>query len=182
MADLSLDTARLRLAPWRAEDSEPLRAVLDTPAVTRWLGGMAGPERWAAFAYQFARGGAFPTFVLRLQAVAEPIGIIGLNRVRAAAGPRLEGQTEIFWRLAEHAWGRGLAREAAEAALNYGFAAPERATIVAFTVPQNHASWGLMQRLGFTRWRDADFDHPEVADPAIVRHIVYRIDRGDWQA
>ncbi len=174
-----LETARLTLSPLRLEDSEPLRAALDTPAVTRWLGGVAGPEKWAAFVERHAA--PLPTFTLRTHGEPEPIGLIGLNRVRAAAGPLLEGGTEIFWRLAESAWGRGLAREAADAVINHAFGELALGEVVAFTVPQNHASWGLMQRLGFRRWREADFDHPEVADPAIVRHIVYRIERGEWR-
>ena len=50
--------------------------------------------------------------------------------------------------------------------------------VTAITVAANTASWGLMERLGMTRYPDEDFDHPAVPDGSpLKRHILYRIDR-----
>jgi RimJ/RimL family protein N-acetyltransferase len=74
----------------------------------------------------------------------------------------------------------GYAREAAEAALTIAFthlAAPE---VVAITVRQNHASWGLMQRLGMHRSRHRDFVDHRMPAAMAANSIVYAITKGDW--
>ncbi len=50
--------------------------------------------------------------------------------------------------------------------------------IMAITTPANHASWGLMQRLGMVRRADLDFDHPLLApDDLLCAHITYVAER-----
>ena len=90
----------------------------------------------------------------------------------------IAGQPEIGWRLASAHWGKGYAREAAEAALAWMWINTAAPLVAAITVPANTRSWGLMERLGMTRYPDDDFDHPALAegDP-LRRHIVYRIHR-----
>ena len=51
--------------------------------------------------------------------------------------------------------------------------------VVALTVQENTASWGLMERLGMIRRPDLDYDGPHWADG---RAIVYRIERDQWKA
>ncbi|MEO7815079.1 MAG: GNAT family protein, partial [Sphingomicrobium sp.] len=58
------------------------------------------------------------------------------------------------------------------------FAAPH---VVALTVIENAASWGLMERLGMTRRADMDFDDPRYG-PELNPTIVWRIDAADWPA
>jgi len=89
---------------------------------------------------------------------------------------------EIGWRLAAAHWGRGYASEAAAAALDHGFGALGLAEIVAFTLPRNHRSRAVMQRLGMRRSAADDFDHPGVpAGHPMVRHVLYRIDAATWR-
>jgi RimJ/RimL family protein N-acetyltransferase len=80
--------------------------------------------------------------------------------------------------LRREAWGQGYAREAAEASLAWGWATLDIPRITAITVPANHRSWNLMERLGMTRDPAADFDHPAVPDGSpLKQHILYRIVR-----
>jgi len=51
--------------------------------------------------------------------------------------------------------------------------------VLALTVADNRASWGLMERLGMSRRPDLDFDNTDF-DPENGRVIVYAIDRAAW--
>jgi RimJ/RimL family protein N-acetyltransferase len=84
---------------------------------------------------------------------------------------------EIGWRLARAHWGRGYAQEAAAAALDHGFGVLGLDEIVSFTVPANHRSRAVMERLGMRRSAADDFDHPRVPPGhPLRRHVLYRID------
>ena len=95
------------------------------------------------------------------------VGMIGgarLLRPMPFPGGERPGETvEIGWRLAPAYWGRGLAREAAETALDFAFERLRLPEVVAFTTPPNRRSWGLMERLGMRRDPAEDFDHPLLA-------------------
>lgn len=181
MAETMLETARLRLRTWDSGDVAPFMAALNTPQVMQWLGGVGQAELYERLyarmtACQVAHGHCF--WLVERQSDGQLIGFCGLY-VTDRPGSPVDGRTEIGWRLRQDAWGQGYAREAAEACLTHGFSTIGMAQILAYTVKQNAASWGLMQRLGMVRARE--FDHrldgygDDVAD-----QIVYRIDRGDW--
>lgn len=105
------------------------------------------------------------------------LGFCGLRR-GGHPGTPVPDELEIGWRLARHAWGQGYAREAAAACLDWGWANRSAARIAAWTVPANHASWGLMLRLGMVHRPELDFDHPQFAPGhPLCRHLVYTIDR-----
>ena len=81
--------------------------------------------------------------------------------------------TEVGWRLAHSAWGKGYATEAARAALAFGFDALGLAEIVSFTAVSNKRSAAVMERLGMRR--DGEFDHPGMAQGSLLRrHVLYR--------
>lgn len=82
---------------------------------------------------------------------------------------------EIGWRLARAHWGRGYAREAAEACLRAGFdlGLPE---IVSLTATTNLRSQHVMEAIGMTRDHAADFDHPSLTPGhPLRRHVLYRV-------
>ena len=81
---------------------------------------------------------------------------------------------EIGWRLAAPYWGRGYATEAARVAVAFGFTRAGLQEIVSFTVPANHRSIAVMERLGMRY--DGEFEHPKLApgDP-LRRHVLYRL-------
>ncbi len=181
MAETIAETARLRLRTWDDADVAPFMAALNTPAVMRWLGGVQDDAAFRVTydritACQATHGHSF-WIVERLSDTAL-LGFCGLKRVNIPGAP-MPGDFEIGWRLAADAQGHGYAREAAEASLTLAFnrfAAPH---VVALTIRQNTASWGLMQRLGMTRARDLDFTDNRYG-PDVAAIITYKIDRRDW--
>ena len=83
--------------------------------------------------------------------------------------------TEIGWRFRREFWGRSLAYRAALEALRYGFESLQLEEIVSFTAATNVRSWRLMERLGFSRDANEDFDHSAIAEGhTLRRHVLYR--------
>jgi RimJ/RimL family protein N-acetyltransferase len=175
------ETARLVLRDWREEDWDIFWQVTNTPAVMRWLGGVADAAARAAArarleSYQAEEGHTF--WVVERKQDAALLGFCGLKRSNQAGGP--QGMMEIGWRLREDAWGQGYAREAASASLALAFERFAVDEVIALTVENNRASWGLILRLGMQRRADLDFDSPDF-DPENPRIIAYAITREQWQ-
>ena len=175
-----IDTERLILRPWRDADRDAFAAMSRDPDVMKHLGGVIDRAESDAvvdrlMACQEREGQCFWAVERRDDGVL--LGFCGLRR-GGHAGTPVPDELEIGWRLARHAWGRGYAREAAEAAIGWGWAHRRDARITAWTVPANSASWGLMRRLGMEHRPALDFDHPSFpAGHPLSRHLVYTIDR-----
>ena len=56
---------------------------------------------------------------------------------------------ELGYSLAKAYWGKGIATEAARAATRFGFENAKLERIVAVVVPDNEASWRVLERIGF---------------------------------
>ena len=173
----SLQTARLRLRPWRDGDLEAFAALNADPEVMRHFPApMARPEsdRLAARirAHMAERG--FGSWAVEVPGVAGFIGFTGLSVPSFTTG--FTPCVEVGWRLARAHWGQGYATEAARAAVDFGFGALGLEEIVSFTVPENRRSRAVMERLGMTRDPSEDFEHPilPVGDP-LRRHVLYRL-------
>ena len=177
-----IETARLVLRDWRAEDSEPFIRHLNNPAVMRWLGGVRTPEQQALtvrdrfMRWQEERG--FTFWVAERKSDAELLGFCGL-KIADDEGSPVYGAIEIGWRLREDAWGQGYAREAAAASLDFAFGKLEAERVVALTVEGNAPSRGLMIRLGMTRRPELDYVGADWADGPV---IVYDIKREEWRS
>ena len=175
-----IETPRLRLRDWREEDIEPFIRHLNTEPVMRWLGGVKPPQehrdsiRSRLMRWQEERG--FTFWVVERKADDALLGFCGL-KLASDSGSPVEGQLEIGWRLREDAWRQGYAREAAAASLDFAFERLEAPHVVALTVAENAASWGLMERLGMTRRPDLDYEGPDWAPGPV---IVDRIERERW--
>ncbi len=188
MADFRLETERLILREFTSEgDWEAFFRVTNTPAVMEWLGGLlddAGLAMQRARVEQCAAAHGHCFWLMQRKPdgghlAGEVLGFCGLKRADAP-GSTATGEMEIGWRLREDAWGKGYAREAAEASLQAGFADFGAAQIIAITVVDNRPSWGLMIRLGMRR--RADLDYADVRyDPPWRDHIVYSISRDEWE-
>lgn len=174
-----IETQRLVLRGWRSSDVEPFYAMGQDPEVMTylgpsydWDGAVAAADRQNALLAE--HGHCF--WALESKIDGAFLGFCGTKP--GPDGTPIAGQAEIGWRLARSYWGHGYAREAAEAALAWTWVNTVAPLVAAITVPANRNSWGLMERLGMTRFPADDFDHPALAegDP-LRRHLVYRIQR-----
>lgn len=170
-------TERLWLRRWLPEDRGPFAALNADPRVMEHFPSVLTREESDALIGRvedhFAERG-FGFWALEVPGVTPFAGFVGLGV------PRFETSftpcVEIAWRLAAEHWGRGYAPEAARAALAFGFAELGLAEIVSFTVPANHRSRRVMEKIGMTRDLDGDFDHPALPEGhPLRRHVLYRI-------
>ncbi len=181
MAEVIVETPRLLLRTWNDSDIAPFKRHLNTPTVMHWLGGVQDDATFDAAVgrirtCQATHGHCF--WIVERREDNAVLGFCGLKRVNSDNAPN-PNDFEIGWRLREDAWGKGYAREAAEATLNAAFTRFDAPHVVALTVRGNAASWGLMQRLGMTRARDLDFTGG-FAGPGEEQVIVYKIERREW--
>jgi RimJ/RimL family protein N-acetyltransferase len=181
MGDFRHETDRLILRDWREADWPAFFRVTNTPAVMRWLGGVADEAGRAALrarieAYRADHGHTFWAVERRKDGAL--LGFCGLKRSNQAGGP--QGMMEVGWRLREDAWGQGYAREAAAASLDIAFDRFGADEVIALTVQNNTASWGLMLRLGMERRAELDFDNADF-DPENPRIIAHAIARENWR-
>ncbi|GAO39554.1 putative acetyltransferase [Sphingomonas changbaiensis NBRC 104936] len=172
-------TERLLLRSWRDADADAFESACNTPAVTRYLGGLqtraqieAAVERIRACEAE----NGFCFWVVERQADNAFLGFCGLKRMRIDNSPEaLVDEPEIGWRLREQAWGQGYAKEAALAALGLAFGRFGLDQVYAITMTENAPSWGLMRRIGMSPRPDLDFDMPVYG-----RHVTYRIGSDEW--
>lgn len=173
-------TERLLLRPWREEDKPEFHALVNTPAMMEHFGGPAPRAKHDAILDrqmdQQARYGHC-MWAVEIAETGALAGVCGL-RIGGHPGTPVPEELEIGWRIGEAWWGQGIAREAAQASLAWGWANTDRPRIAAWTVIGNARSWGLMTRLGMHRRIDLDFQHPDfAADDPFGAMIVYAIDR-----
>ncbi len=175
-----IETERLILRPWRDDDLDAFAAMSADAEVMRHLNGPVHRDEAIGIVArlrdaQAERGHCFWAAERREDRAL--IGWCGLMATDIPDTP-IRDELEIGWRLARDAWGRGYAREAAEATLAWGWAETGRERILAWTVQANAASWGLMGRLGMERAPELDFEHPRLPPGHPLRpHIVYRVTR-----
>jgi RimJ/RimL family protein N-acetyltransferase len=171
---VELESPRLRLRPWRPEDRAPFAAINAEPAVGRYLAPLtrAGLDAMLdRIDAHFAQHG-WGYWALEERDSGLLIGSCGLMHIpwKAFFTPAVD----IGWRLSTRWHGKGLAREAAETALNFAFGSLALDRVVSFTVPANTASWGLMKRLGMQKL--GEFDNPDLPDGhPLRRNVVYEI-------
>jgi len=175
----TLETERLRLRPWRAADRAPFAALNADPVVMEFFPSPLTRQESDAFVDRIERH--FETHGFGLWAVELPgelpfVGFVGL------AVPSFEAPfmpcVEVGWRLARAAWGRGIAPEAARAAVDFGFEEPGLDGVVSFTSTINLRSRRVMEKIGMRHSPAEDFDHPALpAGHRLRRHVLYRLSR-----
>jgi RimJ/RimL family protein N-acetyltransferase len=162
------------LRQWRETDFEPLAEMCADADVMRYfLAPLTRDETRAMLDRMRAAIEQRGWGIWAVEVDGDLAGMVGL------AVPRwplpFSPCTEVLWRLRKPYWGRGIAYAAASQAVDNGFAHAGLEEIVAFTTPPNLRSIRLMERLGFTRDHEGDFDHPAVPEGhPLRRHVLYR--------
>lgn len=142
-------TARLTLRPFVPEDVEPLYHIMNDREVMRYFPVSDPPplervdrliqgqlKHWEAHGYGW--------WAVEMRSDGGFIGWSGLQYL-----PETD-ETEVAYLLGKPFWGRGLATEAAQAGLHFGFQTLDLPAIVAIVHPQNLASQGVIHKLGMS--------------------------------
>ncbi|GAA4988391.1 GNAT family N-acetyltransferase [Kitasatospora paranensis] len=184
--DTYLETERLALRRFTADDADLLIELDGDPAVMRYLTGgiptapevvrerhlpniLAGYEKWGGdlglFAAHEKDSGAFiGWFILR----PEPEGPLD--------------EVELGYRLRQSAWGRGYATEGSRALLGKAFTELGVHTVWAETMSVNHRSQHIMRKLDMTLAASI----PVPADMAMIEGsehggVRYEITKDQWE-
>lgn len=164
---------RLLLRAWRDDDLPAFAAMNADPCVRAYFGGpldrAASDASAARIRAHFDRHG-WGFWAVELPGDAPFAGFVGLCHV--APDLPFAPAVEIGWRLARRFWGRGLATEAARAALDHGFGVLRLGEIVSFAVADNRRSRAVMERVGMSL--AGTFDHPGYPHGhPLCLHVLY---------
>ncbi|MFZ4600860.1 MAG: GNAT family N-acetyltransferase [Caulobacterales bacterium] len=167
-----LTTERLILRAWRADDVEPLIAMMADADVARFLTADARPAdrgaTWRALAgflgHWLLRG--YGLFAVEERATGAFVGRAGPWRPEGWPG------FEIGWGLARPFWGRGYATEAARAAGDWAFQAFDLTDVIHLIHVDNVRSQNVAMRLGASpRTPTLHAGQP---------HVIWGATRADW--
>ena len=177
----SLESDRLLLRRFADGDLAPFLAYLNDPLVARY-------QTWESYSEQEAREaigrqrdlepgrpGRWFTFAVELKETGELVGHVALS-VKADD----ERQAEIGFTFARGQQGRGLAREAAGAVLDYAFGVLGLHRVVAVTDCENARSVALLERLGMRR--EGHFVENIWFKGAWGSEYLYAVLRSEWPA
>jgi RimJ/RimL family protein N-acetyltransferase len=157
---------------------------MNTPQVMACTGGVQPADSVAETFSCMAADGVDPVAFHFLERKADGllVGKCGLSRIDTPVAPdELREAVQVGWTLRADCWGRGYAREAAQAALEVAFGRAGLTTVYSQTSERNTASWGLMKRLGMQRRADLDYHDPEYP-PEDNPTMVWSISREAWRA
>lgn len=177
-----IETERLYLRTWELEDAQSYWSINQDPRVIEFLMGpmtIAAVKQFIAAQNQQQQVKSFCLWATELKTTRELIGFIGLNYIdwQVAFTPVVE----VAWRLGSQYWDHGYATEGAKAALAFGFNAIGLEEIVSLTVPMNHRSIRVMQKIGLQHNNADDFHHPKLAlNHRLSQHVLYRLKKADF--
>ncbi|MCF6239423.1 MAG: GNAT family N-acetyltransferase, partial [Candidatus Marinimicrobia bacterium] len=136
------------------------------PLTTRYLPNKASYPiqglEWAAKRITHWEIHGFGTFILRDKKHIDPIGFCGLEYVKDTLF------IDIRYGLVQKVWGKGLAFEAAQTCIQYGFSTLKFDMIYGAAVPENKSSIAVLLKLGMTP--DPSFDaYGDVVDSFSIK-------------
>lgn len=166
-----LATERLLLRGFEPRDFEAYASMMADPEVARYLGDgqpLARADAWRQLAYIVGHWGlrGFGLWAVEDRATGALIGRIGCLDPEGWPG------FELAYTLARSAWGHGLAREGAAAALAYARETLGRDRIISIIRPDNLRSIGVARALGAAPDGTVEF----FGSPAVIYRYPARAD------
>jgi ribosomal-protein-alanine N-acetyltransferase len=144
-----IETMRLWLRPFTPADNALMHQLMNGKDVMRYFPGTQSPtleqiERMLAGQAQHWQEHGYGWWAVELKATQMLIGWCGLQYL-----PETD-ETEVGYLLGRDYWGRGLATEAAQTSVEWGFAHLPIDTIIAITHTENTASQHVAEKCGLT--------------------------------
>lgn len=180
-----LQTERLILRRFTADDLEPLHALDSDPAVMRWIsGGKPTPrevvegEILPRFLGWHQRSDRFGYWAAIERESGAFLGWFELRPLRESDPT----EVELGYRLNRAAWGKGYATEGATALVRKAFTALSVERVTAFTMAVNRASRRVMERAGLRYVRTFFQEWPEAIEGSDQGDVEYALTRAEWAA
>jgi RimJ/RimL family protein N-acetyltransferase len=152
----TLETARLRLRPYRLGDFEAYARMWADPAVVRFIGGVpfTREQSWTRFLRQIGLWHHldFGFFAIEHRETGAFAGECGFHDLRRAISPSLEGTMEAGWGLTAAMQGQGLATEAMRAAIAWAAERELPARLTCLIDIDNSPSQHVADKLGFSEF------------------------------
>jgi len=166
--DVVLETDRLTMRKFTADDLPWLIEMRSPEAVNRYLGGIKwqNPEALAVrlnFYIECCEKFGFGNCVMSITETGEQIGSSGLQPLEDT------GEIEVGYNLAEKHWRKGYGYESAMGWLRFGFEKCGLERIVAVAHPDNTGSWTIMEKCGMTYQRTEEHYGQDCVFYAITR-------------
>ncbi|MEM7076456.1 MAG: GNAT family N-acetyltransferase [Pseudomonadota bacterium] len=176
-----IETPRLHLRAWRAEDLDVLDSILGDPAVMEFSDhGVLGQKAriaWLASARSAARASALPLVLLIEHARDKTaLGYVRLTSDATRVGP---GDAEIGFRLARSAWNQGYATEAVKGLIDHAAHRIALCRVVAIVDPHNRQSVRVLEKIGMRHEDEIMFEGYDYPDHVYVAEFPQRSGRGD---
>ncbi|WP_404352779.1 GNAT family N-acetyltransferase [Phycicoccus jejuensis] len=145
----TLETARLRLRPFRPEDADALFTLMSDPVVLRYWDAPPWRDRERAPAFvraceRVAENGSGARLVVERRSDGSFVGWCALTQYDAGYRSAV-----ITYVLRQDAWGQGLATEAGSALLGWAFATLDLNRVQGEADTRNPASRRVLEKLGF---------------------------------
>lgn len=152
MAPIIIQTERLNLRSWSGNDRAAFALIAHAPEIVYWLNhGEPLPANQIdgfisrQMESQRRRGWCRWAIEFRDPQADDPLGIVGF----CGFGCNLAPDVELGWTVLPQLWGRGLATEAGQAALAYGFETIGFPRIFSAILPENAAARAVADKCGF---------------------------------
>jgi [ribosomal protein S5]-alanine N-acetyltransferase len=144
-----LETARLVIRTFEADDAEPWLAMVTDPEVLRFL--PPGPEptvedsqRVISERQAMERDLGHAMWAVEEKTTKAFVGQCGLRPVDEGSGPEID----LAYHYSAACWNKGYGTEAAIAVLAHGLGPVGLDAIMAVVVPENVGSWRVMEKAG----------------------------------
>jgi len=149
---MELNTARLSLRPFRADDHAELHAIAGDPEVVRWMDwGPNTPEETGVFlGYALESEAESPRRTWKFAVIRRTDEtLVGSAELRIESPEHLRGT--MGYLIAPAAQGQGYATEAAQAVLDFGLTEGGLHRITATCDPENAGSTRVLEKIGMSR-------------------------------
>jgi len=171
-----LETERLVLREFRADDFEAFASFMADPDVTRYLTGspMSRADTWRSLASSLGHWSlrGYGTWAVERKADKAFMGRVGM--INPEGWPGLE----IGWTLGKSYWGGGYATEAAACAMRYAFLTQPAEKLISCIHPENGPSQAVAKRLGETKGARSEIIFGGTSFPI----DIWEISRATWSS
>ena len=173
-----IETERLRLRVFRADDVDALAAFYADPEVMRWMrtGKPVPREQVERGVHRYIEGfreNGFGLFAVELKESGTLIGQCGIIYLDNTP------EVEVGYLLGQPYWGRGYATEAAAASRDFGFNVVGLSRLVGITRPENVPSQRVLQKIGLRYEKDAFYYSMDCKYFALNRDEYEKLRQGE---